>query len=224
MTDSAASTEEMKGEALLKACSSCVRDLAVDEYSGAQLKKKGKRVCKSCVAKAQQPHSSGVDAGPKVITFEIVYPPSSVASDEFDGDSETDSQLNRVSPFVPLADSDEALQFMQHTDEIVIHAPTVQLVVDYPLSHAFVFQLTAPHAVGFTRRQLVKQIAALYARIYREEEESATRPMTDLSAIGWLNRGRSFGRYGIRMHDLDDLLLHSVIRRADGKFELGIDS
>jgi len=125
---------------------------------------------------------------------------------------------------VPLADPDEALQFMQHADEIVIHAPTIQLVVDYPLSHAFVFQLTAPHAVGFTRRQLVKQIAALYARIYREEEESATRPMTDLSAIGWLNRGRSFGRYGISMHDLDDLLLHSVIRRADGKYELGIDS
>ena len=73
----------------------------------------------------------------------------------------------------------------------------------------------------FTRRELVKQIAALYARIYREEEETTTRPMTE---TGCLNRGQSFGRYGIYLHDIDDLLLHTVIRRADGKYELGIDS
>ena len=94
-------------------------------------------------------------------------------------------------------------------------------MVNYPLSRAFEFKLKAPGPEGFTRRELVKQIAALYARIYREEEETATRPMTE---TGCLNRGQSFGRYGIYLHDIDDLLLHTVIRRADGKYTLGIDS
>lgn len=35
----------------LKPCSRCMRDLPLSEYSGAQLKKKGKRLCKACVAK-----------------------------------------------------------------------------------------------------------------------------------------------------------------------------
>ena len=124
-------------------------------------------------------------------------------------------------PFIPLADPDEALLHLQRADEIVIPAPSIQLVVDYPLSRAFEFKLTAPGPEGFTRRALAQQIAALYARIYREEDETATRPVTE---TGCLNRGQSFGRYGIRMHDIDDLLLHTVSRRADGKYTLGIDS
>ena len=67
----------------------------------------------------------------------------------------------------------------------------------------------------------MKQIAALYARIYREEDETATQPMTQTFS---LNRGTSFGRYGIYLHDIGDLVLHTVSRRADGKYELGIDS
>ena len=49
----------------------------------------------------------------------------------------------------------------------------------------------------------------------------AARPTTE---TGCLNRGTSFGRYGIHLHDIDDLVLHTVSRRADGKFTLGIDS
>ena len=42
----------------LKPCSRCMRDLPLDQYSGAQLKKKGKRVCRACVIK-----ESGVGGG-----------------------------------------------------------------------------------------------------------------------------------------------------------------
>ena len=79
-------------------------------------------------------------------------------------------------PFIPLADPDEALRHLQHADEIVIPSPSIQLVVNYPLSRAFEFKLKAPGPEGFTRRELARQIAALYARIYREEDETARDP------------------------------------------------
>ena len=126
-----------------------------------------------------------------------------------------------MAPNEPLAYPDEALRHLQRADEVVIPSPSVQLVVNYPLSRDFEFTLKAPGPEGFTRRELAKQIAALYARIYREEDETAARPMTQTLSM---NRGTSFGQYGIRMHYIDDLLLHTVSRRADGKYTLGIDS
>jgi len=107
-------------------------------------------------AEVKSSESKAAEQQPPVdITFEVLEPAQPTEPSE-------------PSPYIPLACPDEALRHLQRAEEVVIPAPSIQLVVNYPLSRAFEFKLTAPGPEGFTRRELARQIAALYARIYRE--------------------------------------------------------
>lgn len=131
----------------------------------------------------------------------------------------------QVLDFIPLH-WPEALETMQDPNAIVVRSHSLTLKLYYPLSRTFEFTLQTPDgaagAQGFTRRELAKQILALYARIYREEEETMTsNPNPQFLS---LNRPKSNGRYGIWGHDLHDLLMHSAYENPDGSYSLGIDS
>ena len=52
----------IEDEPVVKQCSACLEDWAVSEYSGAQLKKKGKRVCNACIDKKTKTTAAAVAA------------------------------------------------------------------------------------------------------------------------------------------------------------------
>jgi hypothetical protein len=53
-SSSSSSSVSVECDPCLRSCSICLRDVPSAEYSGAQLKKKGKRVCKQCVEKKEK--------------------------------------------------------------------------------------------------------------------------------------------------------------------------
>lgn len=152
------------------------------------------------------------------ITFENVLPKEEQAR-----------HGERTSPYVSLADPEDAIRRLVDAEGIVLASPSVVVVVDYPLSRPVKEKLTASSPLGFTRAELARGIARLYQRIYAEEERTArvkTVPRERRSPI--VNRNETDGAYGIWGHDLADLALNSVTvyRDADGSWflELGVDS
>jgi hypothetical protein len=171
------------------------------------------------------------------VDFEIVFPKkrktgagAAAASLDVDADAqggaagsdEASADDGRPSPYISLYDGSDDIHHMKHGDEIVIPQSSITLIVKYPMTRPHEFVLTAPSSAGFTRGELARQICLLYQRIYREENKTTLAPPAMIP--GLLNRGPTSGRYGIRMHELGDLLLHTVSQRGDGKFTLGIDS
>lgn len=57
-------------------------------------------------------------------------------------------------------------------DEVVIHETKVTVIIDYPLSTNYKFELFSKK--GFTREQLIKETSNHYYRLYDEEEKTAT--------------------------------------------------
>jgi hypothetical protein len=171
------------------------------------------------------------------VEFEIVHPKehdsnASAAAEgssadasgqgEAAGSDEAAADDGRPSPYISLYDGSDDIRHMKHAEAIVIPQSSITMVVTYPMERPHEFVLTAPSSTGFTRGELARQICLLYRRIYREENETTSAPPPMIP--GLLNRGPTSGRYGIRMHYLSDLLLHTVSQRGDGKFTLGIDS
>ncbi|MCL2715805.1 MAG: hypothetical protein FWD68_14820 [Alphaproteobacteria bacterium] len=74
----------------------------------------------------------------------------------------------------------------------------VAVVVDYPLRGEFEFPLSADRPEGFTRAGIARMIAALYQRIYAEEEAgTAAAVVPKDSRQGLINRNTTSGKYGI---------------------------
>jgi hypothetical protein len=108
-------------------------------------------------------------------------------------------------------------------NDVVIHAPSIRIVADYPFSREFEFEVTPGDGrTEFTRAAFARAVADLYKRIYDEEDETAGGPTPNMP--GMLNRGRSKGTYGIWGHHIGDLLLLSVDKEADGRYSLEINS
>jgi hypothetical protein len=148
------------------------------------------------------------------ITFTVIDP------DAAPGEYES---ADYPSPYISLAHPAADLAHLQHPDEVVIHAPSIRVVADYPLGGTFEFDvLPGDGRSEFTRAALARAISDLYQRIYKEEEETAGGPTPCIP--GMYNRGFSKGKYGIWGHYLEDLLLTDVYTRGDGKYYLGIDS
>jgi hypothetical protein len=133
------------------------------------------------------------------------------------------------SPYINLADPEKDLKQTRNPDEFVFAGTELLVVVDYPLSKEFSFQISASSTNGFTRAELVRKVADLYKRIYEEEAQTSTIaviPLEQRKPV--INRNRTNGKFGIWGHDLSDLVLHTieVSRRKDGTVvaHLGIDS
>ena len=133
---------------------------------------------------------------------------------------------NYISPYVPLDPQrfKRALEYMRDKDERVLRATTVTLVIDYPLSVEYREELRACSGV-FTRLELCLAVARAYERIYKEEEDTASHTGRPLPGALLLNRRDTDGRWGIRGHDLSDLLLYTIaFDPAKNELSVGVDS
>lgn len=110
-----------------------------------------------------------------------------------------------------------------HKDEVVINEPKITVIIDYPLTNEYTFDLESKS--GFTRWQLLKAISDNYYKLYAEEEKSATVktiPIAERTTM--YNRNRTNGKYGIWGHDIADLVLDEILvyRTPDGKTVLAL--
>ncbi len=71
-------------------------------------------------------------------------------------------------------------------DAVVIHEPSIQVLINMPLQRPTVVTLQGDVPGGFTRRHLLASLQAEYSRIYAEEEEAA--PVPDRTNRALLNR------------------------------------
>lgn len=97
------------------------------------------------------------------------------------------------------------LKALSNADEIIVSAGKITVVIDYPLSKAVEFDMTA-HGAGITPRQLVTEISKRYHQIYLEEEQTSkikSTPVNERKLVA--NRNETDGKYGIYGHDLSDL-------------------
>lgn len=94
-------------------------------------------------------------------------------------------------------------------DEIVIPETKLVVIIDYPLTTSYKFELISKE--GFTRAQLIDEISRRYYQLYDEEERTATVktiPIKDRKKI--YNRNQTNGKYGIWGHDIGDLVLDEI--------------
>jgi hypothetical protein len=152
--------------------------------------------------KGVSPSSSGtIPQGPKVRHgTRLSQPPDLMAKGDI-----------TFSPPIPLESPDEALRGVD--DQKIVLPQEAVLLLDYPMKDTWAFSaLTAQH--GWTRAQLVRQVADLYRYVYAEEARTTT---TLPGKVGHLeNRNETNGTFGICCHDLGDLVL--------GGIQLSVDS
>lgn len=101
---------------------------------------------------------------------------------------------------------------LRNPDEIVITDEKIIIDFDYPLSVVVGFKYY--NKGGFSRMDLWRCICEGYKKIYDEEELDVGDPGT---VPNMLNRARSFGRYGIWGHDIDDLSIERIYYSAKTK-------
>ncbi len=133
------------------------------------------------------------------------------------------------SPYISLADPENDLRLLRNAGQVVYAGTELTLVLDYPLRGEFSFPVNASSPNGFTRAELARKVAALYRKVYEEEEKtSKIAVIPPEQRQGVANRNETNGKYGIWGHDLGDLDLHTIeiSRGADGTVlaHLGIDS
>jgi hypothetical protein len=105
-------------------------------------------------------------------------------------------------------------------DEVVIPESNLTIIIDYPLSSNYKFDLTSKN--GFTRTQLIDEISKHYYQLYEEEEKTATIKTVPLKNRRIYNRNQTNGKYGIWGHDIGDLVLDEidVYKNANGELVL----
>lgn len=102
-------------------------------------------------------------------------------------------------------------------DKIVIPEPKLTIIIDYPLTVPYKFELTSKN--GFTRTHLINEISKHYYQLYEEEEKTATIKTIPIENRKIFNRNQTNGRYGIWGHDIGDLVLDEIhlYKKATGE-------
>lgn len=122
----------------------------------------------------------------------------------YKADSESDDTSS-----ISIANPEKDLPQLQNPQEIVITQHTVTIIIDYPLTNEYKFNLSSD--TGFTRVHLLNEINKAYRKIYAEEEASATIKTIPLEKRKTLiNRNDTNGKYGIWGHDIEDLMLARI--------------
>jgi hypothetical protein len=111
-------------------------------------------------------------------------------------------------PYIRIDSPQVEIKDLIGKDEVVITQTTVTVVLDYPLTGAYQFQLVSPN--GFTRAKLITEISKLYYQLYDEEEATATIKTTPMKDRKIYNRNQTNGKYGIWGHDIGDLVLDEI--------------
>ncbi len=95
---------------------------------------------------------------------------------------------------------------IEKPDEIIIKDERITMIFTYPLSVEIASKLVKKG--GFTRMDLFRYIYEGYKKIYDEEEKEVGEPGQVSEKC--LNRARSYGKYGIWGHNLEDLVIESI--------------
>lgn len=107
---------------------------------------------------------------------------------------------------VSIAEPETDIEQVRGVGEIVVRRDRAVLVLEYPLSQAFAFDLRAPAPEGFTKRALIRAICDVYAYIYEREAQTTPTPVVPPEQRGLvLNRNETAGQFGIFGHDIGDL-------------------
>jgi len=109
-------------------------------------------------------------------------------------------------------------------NETVITSAKVTVVIDYPLTNEYSFELYSKS--GFEREQLIAAISEHYYKLYEEEELTAkTKTVPIDKRTKTYNRNTTDGKYGIWGHDIGDLVLTgvAVYRKEDGSVLLRLN-
>lgn len=167
------------------------------------------QITKEQAATMQEPNVGQLIA---TITFEVKVDPK----DFEDG----------IQPWVSVEKPELDLPNLLAKEEVVISQKSVSIVIDYPLTNAYQFELQSPN--GFTREKLITEISKAYHRIYEEEEQSATVKTLPIEQRKIQNRNETNGKYGIWGHDMADLALSEIAvhQTPEGKIvlTLGLES
>ena len=127
-------------------------------------------------------------------------------------------------PWITIEHPDNDLKQLIDKDKIVINENKVTVIVDYPLTNEYRFDLISNH--GFTKDQLVKEISKNYHKIYEEEETTATIKTIPIDKRTTMyNRNETNGKYGIWGHDLADLVLADILvyKTKNGQIILSLE-
>lgn len=131
-----------------------------------------------------------------------------------------------IQPWASIENPKADLPNLIKKDEIVISDPNITIIIDYPLTNIYKFNLNSKK--GFTREMLLTEISNHYYKLYAEEEKSATIKTVPMEKRTMYNRNETNGKYKIWGHDIADLVLTEVqvYKTSDGKIvlSLGIDS
>jgi hypothetical protein len=112
-------------------------------------------------------------------------------------------------PWIELENPGPDIARLTDADQVLISAPEVTVVIDYPLKKEFLFKLSSNGE--FTKGQLAQLISDQYKKIYQAEEKSATiKTIPPKKRKGLANRNETNGEYGIWGHDLSDLVLSAI--------------
>nr|WP_068893116.1 hypothetical protein [Pedobacter panaciterrae] len=129
--------------------------------------------------------------------------------DTIDFNVYTPNSEDGVTCRVSIANPEKDLPQMQNPEEIVISQHAVTIIIDYPLTNEYKFDLSSD--TGFTRIHLLNEISKAYRKIYEEEEASATIKTIPREKRKTLyNRNETNGKYGIWGHDIEDLILTQI--------------
>jgi len=110
---------------------------------------------------------------------------------------------------ISIANPEKDLPHLQNPEETVISQHSVTIIIDYPLTNEYKFDLSSD--TGFTRVHLLNEINKAYRKIYAEEEASATIKTIPIEKRKKLiNRNDTNGKYGIWGHDIEDLMLAQI--------------
>ncbi|MEP7377531.1 MAG: hypothetical protein ABI675_29270 [Chitinophagaceae bacterium] len=129
-----------------------------------------------------------------------------------------------IRPWIDINQPEKDLPNLIDSKEIVISEDTVTIIIDYPLTNEFRFDLSSTN--GFTREELVNEICKNYFKLYEEEERTATIKTVSLEKRKKIyNRNETNGKYGIWGHDISDLALSEIVvyKTSDGKITLTLN-
>jgi hypothetical protein len=126
-------------------------------------------------------------------------------------------------PWIRIDSPQLNLKDLIRKDEIVIPESRITIIIDYPLTTNYKFDLVSEK--GFSRTQLINEISNHYYQLYIDEEKTATIKTIPMQKRKIFNRNQTNGKYGIWGHDIGDLILTKahVDKRNDGKIFLTLE-
>ncbi len=113
-------------------------------------------------------------------------------------------------PWADLEKPEQDLPKLYGKDEIVIKDTSITIIIDYPLTVPYKFNLTSKK--GFTRGQLLTEISKHYYLLYQEEENTATiKTIPPNERTTMYNINETNGKYDIWGHDIADLDMSQIM-------------